>query len=87
MKIFVKNCKKGVDNQSLLCYYTIRKRQEDKKMDEFKMFKTILERLGHTLNIEKWNYLDEIWIEDKTTDVTYEFVSNKLTYVWNEKNN
>lgn len=56
-------------------------------MDEFKMFKTILERLGHTLNIEKWNYLDEIWIEDKTTDVTYEFVSNKLTYVWNEKNN
>lgn len=56
-------------------------------MDEFKMFKTTLERLGHTLNIEKWNYLDEMWIEDKTTDVTYEFVSNKLIYVNNDKEN
>lgn len=51
------------------------------------MFKTILERLGHTLNIEEWRYLDEIWIEDKTAQVTYEFVGNQLTYVWNEKDN
>ena len=56
-------------------------------MNEFKMFKEILERLEHTLNIEKWNYLDEMWIEDKTTQVTYKFVSHQLVYVWNDKEN
>lgn len=64
-----------------------KKEREENKMNEFKMFKEILERLEHTLNIEKWNYLDEMWIEDKTTQVTYKFVSHQLVYVWNDKEN
>lgn len=54
-------------------------------MTEFETFKTLLDRIGDEYKITEWKVLDQAWIEDLTTKVTFEFVGGKLTYINNDK--
>ena len=61
------------------------KRKEYKKMTEFETIKTALERLGHDINITKFTFINEVWIMDLTSDVTFEFRNGQLKDIDNGK--
>lgn len=54
-------------------------------MTEFETIKTALERLGHDINITKFTFINEAWIEDFTSKVTFEFRNDQLKNIDNDK--
>ena len=54
-------------------------------MTEFETIKTALERLGHNINITKFTFIKEVWIEDFTSKVTFVFKNDQLESIDNDK--
>ena len=54
-------------------------------MTEFETIKIALERLGHDINITKFTFINEVWIMDLTSDVTFEFRNGQLKDIDNGK--